>query len=182
MTVGEGQFQGRSHRLLVPASTIPTQPPLHCACQVCVRVKSTGQQQRVAILIREPRHLLRNGRGAPLGAQLAQERLLEVRGFLCSAGGACNLACPVSALRTASWPCWPVGPLQALLLASVSHALLLSPASRSVSLPASTQSAGWRIVPLEAQSCLCLPVSQLSEELGALMMGDAQASSLQFLA
>lgn len=182
MTVGEGQFQGRSHRLLVPASTIHTQPPLHHACQGLLE----SEEHWSAAAHRNPHpqatHLLRNGGGAPLGAQLAQERLLQVRKSLCSARVACKIACPVSALCTASWPCWPAGPLQALSLASASHALLLSPACHAVSLPDSAQSAGWRVVPLEAQSCLCLPVSQLSDELGAIMMGLDQASSLQFLA
>ncbi|KAL4431186.1 hypothetical protein ABPG75_006442 [Micractinium tetrahymenae] len=87
---------------------------------VRMKLKSSGQLQRIAILIREPRHLLRGSAGAPLGAQLAQERLLKA--------------------------------------------------------------AGWQVVALEAQCCLCLPVSQLSEELGALMMGEEHSSSLRYLA
>lgn len=48
--------------------------------------------------------------------------------------------------------------------------------------PMPLQAAGWQVVCLESQSCLCLPVATLAEELGALMMGATEASSLRFAA
>lgn len=144
-----------------------------------MKLKSTGQLQRIAILIREPRHLLRNSAGTPLGAQLAQERLLKVHVLRCPVLAPVVLLGPGSWLRSGT--AGRSGTVGVVLCTCTAACLSLSRPGLPTQ-PHAMQAAGWQVVPLEAQCCLCLPVRQLSEELGALMMRDGQASSLRFLA
>lgn len=163
---------------LPPATSLPASPPNPMdAAQVRLTTRARAAACPIALLIRDPlRHLLRGGGGrpTPLGSEAARERILQVCGWVppcaaapcnCKAASLCGPAAWVPACHT---PCATHPPT------THTHT-----APRA---PPPAQAAGWRVVALDAHTCLQLPRAALADELGALMMGDVQRSSLRFAA
>ena len=103
------------------------------------------------------------------GAQVWPRQALDWALQCLVAGAAARLRQCLALLQRASC-CHTALPL--LHVTTIHHALHLH----------RTQASGWKVVCLDSQTVLQLPVAALADELGAQMMGAANRSSLAFCA